>query len=199
VATSSSPTGPFNYRHKFLGGSPLVDTDDFAMFKDDDGSLYHLAVRKPDKAFVMGKMRDDYLFPAGEYTVCEGITEGTEAPAIVKKDGEYIMLASGSSGWKPNAARAFSAKSLHGPWTAHDNPVSGTNPHNGLGAGLTFGGQSSFTLKAEGRDNAYIALFDNNKPENPYESGYIWLPILFEGGKMSIPWQDTWNLKIFDR
>lgn len=194
VATSSSPTGPFKYRHKFLGGDSPEGTGDFAMFKDDDGSLYHLAVRKPDKAFVMGRMRDDYLLPAGEYTVCEGITQGTEAPAVIKKDGEYIMLASCSSGWKPNAARAFSAKSLHGPWTVWENPVSGTNPHTGLGADLTFGAQSSFILKVEGGKNAYIAMFDINKPEHPYESGYIWLPVLFEGSKISIPWQDAWSL-----
>ena len=199
VATSSSPTGPFNYRHKFLGGNSPEGTGDFAMFKDDDGCLYHLAVRKPDKAFVMGKMRDDYLFPAGEYTVCEGITQGTEAPSLVKKDGEYIMLASGSSGWKPNAARAFSATSLNGPWLAHGNPVSGMNPHNGLDAALTFGGQSHFILKVEGRNDAFIAMFDINKPEHPYESGYIWLPIFFNGPEMSIPWRDAWNLEVFNQ
>lgn len=198
VATSSSPTGPFSYRHKFLGGNSPEGTGDFAMFKDDDGNLYHLAVRKPDKSFVIGKMRDDYLLPAGDYTVCEGITKGTEAPAVIKKDGKYILLASGSTGWKPNAARAFSGESLHGPWTAWDNPVSGTNPHNGLGSELTFGGQSSFVLKVEGRENAYIALFDINKPEHPYESGYIWLPVLFEASKISIPWQDAWSLQFFD-
>lgn len=193
VATSQSPTGPFTYRHKFLGGNSPEGTGDFAMFKDDDGSLYHLAVRKPDKAFVASKMREDYMLPEGEYTVCEGITPKTEAPAVFKRGGGYFMLASGSSGWKPNAARAFWARSLTGPWTAHGNPVSGANPHNGLGADLTFGGQSNFVLKVENTENAYVAMFDINKPEHPYESGYIWLPIVFSGSEMSIPWQDAWS------
>ena len=79
VANSASPTGPFAYRHKFLGGNSPQGTGDFAMFKDDDGSLYHLTVRKPDKAFVIGKMRDDYLLPESDYRVCEGVTKHTEA------------------------------------------------------------------------------------------------------------------------
>ena len=82
VATSESPSGPFTYRHKFAGGNSPNGTGDFATFKDDDGSLYHLTVRKPDKAFVIGKMRDDDLLPEGEYRVAEGITRDTEAPAL---------------------------------------------------------------------------------------------------------------------
>lgn len=198
VATSQSPTGPFVYRHKFLGGNSPQGTGDFAMFKDEDGSLYHLTVRKPDKAFVVGKMRDDYLLPEGDYQVCEGVTERTEAPAVFKHGGEYHMLASGSSGWAPNAARGFSSTSILGPWMAHGNPVSGTNPHNGLGADKTFGGQSNFILKVEGRDDAYIAMFDINKPDHPYENGYIWLPIMLNGKGMVIPWRDSWALDVFD-
>jgi len=198
VATSQSPTGPFTYRHKFLGGNSPAGTGDFAMFKDDDGSLYHLSVRKPDKALVIGKMRDDYLLPEGEYKVAEGITRATEAPALMKKDGEYIMLASGSTGWAPCAARSFSATSIYGPWVNHGNPVSGTNPQNGLGPELTFGGQSNFILQVEGRKDAFIAMFDINKPEHPYESGYIWLPIMFNGNRISIPWVDSWELDVFD-
>ncbi|MBK1856232.1 family 43 glycosylhydrolase [Verrucomicrobiaceae bacterium 5K15] len=197
VATSPDPTGPFTYRHKFLGGNSANGTGDFAMFKDDDGSLYHLAVRKPNKEFVIGKMRDDYLLPEGDYKVAKGITKHTEGPALLKHMGQYIMLASGSTGWRPNAARQFSADSITGPWTPAKNPVSGKNPHNQLGAKLTFGGQSNFILKVEGKENAFIAMFDINKPDHPYESGYIWLPITLKGSKMSIPWRDSWSLDVF--
>lgn len=194
VATSSSPTGPFHYQHKFLGGNSPSGTGDFAMFKDEDGSLYHLTVRKPDKAFVIGKMRADYLMPEGKYEVCKGVTPKTEAPALLRKGHQYFMLASGSSGWKPNAARSFSATSLMGPWTDLGNPLSGTNPHNGLGPEKTFGGQSNFIIKVEGEKDEFIAMFDINKPEHPFESGYIWLPIKFEEDKMIIKWQDPWTL-----
>ncbi len=197
VATSQSPSGPFTYRHKFLGGNSPDGTGDFAMFKDDNGDLYHLTVRKPDKAFVIGKMRDDYLLPEGTYVVAEGITKGTEAPAVIKCQGRYWMLASGSTGWAPNAARAFSAGTILGPWVSLGNPCEGINPHNSLGPELTFGGQSACIVKVEGLKDAFIAFFDINKPEHPFESLYIWLPIVLDDGRMSIPWRDQWSAEHF--
>jgi beta-xylosidase len=197
VASSRSPSGPFTYHHKFLGGNSPEGSGDFAMFKEDDGSLYHLAVRKPDKSFVVGKMRDDYLLPEGPYHDAEGVPHATEAPAVFKREGRYWMLASGSTGWAPNPARALSADSILGPWTAHGNPCSGVNPHNKLGAELSFGGQSACIVEVHGRKNAAIAFFDVNRPEHPYESLYIWLPIGFENGRMSIPWRDEWSIDRF--
>lgn len=197
VATSASPNGPFVYLHKFLGANSPNGSGDFAMFKDDNGELFHLSVRKPDKAFVIGKMRDDYLLPEGEYQVAEGITKHTEAPALFKKDGIYHMLASGSTGWASNAARYFTSKSLFGPWEYHGNPCKGSNPYNGLGPEKTYGGQSTYIIPVEGVENACIAFFDINKPKHPYDNLYIWLPIQFENGKMTIIWQDSWNLEYF--
>lgn len=197
VATSQSPSGPFVYRHKFLGGNSPEGTGDFAMFKDDDGSLYHLAVRKPDKAFVIGRMRDDYLLPDGIYQTAEGVERATEAPAVIKRQGRYWMLASGSTGWEPNAAKALSATSILGPWVDHGNPCEGVNPHNKLGAELTFGGQSACIVEVHGNKDAAIAFFDINKPEHPFESLYIWLPITFAKDRMSIRWRDSWSMEHF--
>ena len=197
VAVSDSPLGPFDYSHKFLGANSPNGTGDFAMFKDENGDLFHLTVRKPDKAFVIGKMRDDYLLPDGKYEVCEGITSHTEAPAVFKRNGLYHMLASGSTGWEPNAARYFSSNSLYGPWEYYGNPCKGINPNNGLGPDKTFGGQSTFIIKVEGVDDGYIAFFDINKPDHPFENLYIWLPIDFIDDKISIPWNDSWDLDYF--
>jgi hypothetical protein len=101
------------------------------------------------------------------------------------------MLGSGSTGWAPNAARSFSADSIFGPWNDHGNPCEGVNPHNGLGPEFTFGGQSAFILNVEG--SIPIAIFDINKPDHPYESLYIWLPLSFASGQMRIPWRDEWS------
>ena len=198
VAVSESPLGPFEYKHKFLGGNSPNGTGDFAMFKDDNGELYHLTVRKPDKAFVIGKMREDYLLPVGRYEICEGITSHTEAPAVFKRNGVYHMLASGSTGWKPNAARHFSSNSLYGPWKYHGNPCKGINPHNGLGPDKTYGGQSTFIIRVEGIDEGYIAFFDINKPDHPFENLYVWLPIDMIDDKISIIWNDSWDLDYFE-
>ncbi|MEI6142140.1 MAG: family 43 glycosylhydrolase [Mariniphaga sp.] len=198
VALSDSPMGPFTYSHKFLGAGSPNGSGDYAMFQEENGDLYHLTVRKPDKAFVVGKMSDDYLLPKGEYVVCEGITEKTEAPAIVKRNGIYHLLGSGSSGWDPNAARYFTSKSLIGPWVSQSNPCEGVNPENGLGKEKTYGGQSTFILPVMGLKDACIAVFDINKPDNPITGRYIWLPIEWKDGKMSVSWRDSWDLSVFE-
>ena len=196
VATSCSPVGPFVYSHKFLGGNSANGTGDFAMFKDDDGSLYHIAVQKPSKKLVISKMTDDYMMPAEKYSICEGIEHATEAPALLKKDGTYYLLGSASTGWAPNAARSYSSNSLKGPWKNLGNPLYGINPHNGLGPNLSYGGQSNFIFKMPDSDN-YVAMFDINKPEHPFESLYIWLPLKIVEGRMHIEWINDWNISDF--
>ncbi len=198
VATASAPAGPFTYQHKFLGGDSPFGTGDFAIFQEDNGDLYHLAVRKPDKSFVIGKMSKDYLLPEEPYVVCEGITPKTEAPALIKRNGEYHLLGSESTGWLPNEARYFTSKSLKGPWVNHGNPCEGLNPENNLGKEKTFGGQSTAILTVVGKPDAYIAMFDINKPENPYDSRHIWLPITFIDNKFKITWLSNWDLSTFD-
>lgn len=198
VALSDSPSGPFTYSHKFLGAGSPNGSGDYAMFQEENGDLYHLTVRKPDHVFVVGKMSDDYLLPEDEYVVCEGINKSTEAPAIIKRNGIYHLLGSGSTGWEPNPARYFTSKSLKGPWMSHGNPCEGVNPENGFGKEKTYGGQSTFIIPLKGRKDAYIAVFDINKPENPSDSRYIWLPLTIQDDKFLITWRDTWGLNVFE-
>jgi hypothetical protein len=197
VATAKNVSGPFTYRHKFLGGSSPKGTGDFAIVRGDDGAMYHLAVRKPDKAFVAGRLRSDFLFSEGEYKLVEGIEHHTEAPAIVRRAEGFYLLGSGSTGWKPNAARSFFSTNLTGPYMPPRNPVMGVNPHNQLGPEKTFGGQISYIIPVVGKTNAYIAMFDQWKPEAPIEGGYIWLPLVFESGKPVVRWRDEWDLFVF--
>ncbi len=193
VAVARNPEGPFMYYHKFHGGGSPNGSGDFSMFKDESGDLYHLTVRKPDKTFVIGKMDEDYYYPKGEYLACDGIAPHTEAPVVIKKDGKYHLLGSGSSGWKPNAARSYTTDRLSGKWTYHGNPCKGINSFDHIGADSTFGGQSTCILQVQGIKNAYIAMFDIWKPENPVNGRYIWLPIEFISGKMSVSWYDSWS------
>ncbi|WP_343329211.1 family 43 glycosylhydrolase [Polaribacter staleyi] len=199
VAVANKPSGPFVYHHKFRGGGSPKGSGDFSMYKDDDNMLYHLAVRKPDKAFVIGKMDADYYFPEGDYQVCKGVKLHTEAPAIIKRNGVYHMLGSGSKGWNPNPARYHTTKNILGTWTFHGNPCYGFNPVDSLGMDKTFGGQASYIIPVQGKKDAYIAMFDIWKPKNPISGRYIWLPIDFSGGKMAISWLDHWKTAVFDK
>jgi beta-xylosidase len=197
VATATSPAGPFRFQHKFLGAGSPKGSGDFSMFRDADGTAYHLTVRKPDKALCIGRLRDDYLFPAGAYEVVPGVPAHTEAPAIMQRDGKYYMLGSGSSSWKPNAARALVADAITGPYTSLENPTQGVNPHNGLGPDKTFGGQISFIIPVVGKNDAFIAMFDIWKPELAIEGMYIWLPVEMRKGQPVIQWRDRWSMSHF--
>lgn len=197
VAISKKPSGPFIYKHKFLGANSPNGSGDYAMFTESDNSIFHLTVRKPDKIFVLGKLRADNLFPSENYQIAKGIERHTEAPCVINHQGKYYLLGSGSKGWAPNKARSFVADSLNGMFTNLGNPCIGRNPHNGIGADTSFGGQLSYILKVEGKKDAYIAMFDIWKPEKANEGLYIWLPLFFENGRPVIKWMSNWNLSVF--
>ena len=193
VATAAGALGPFQYQGKFTAAGSPSGSGDFAIHQDDDGGIHHIAVRKPDKALVVGRMSKDGLRPEGDYTVMEGITHATEAPALFKRKGRYHLLGSASTGWKPNPARIFVADKITGPYKALGNPCQGTNPHNKLGLEKTFGGQSTFVMPSPWNADEWIAMFDIWNPKDPVNAGYIWLPLRFENEKPVIRWQDQWK------
>lgn len=193
VATGRKPVGPFQYSHKFLGAGSFKGSGDFCMFQDEDGSVYHLTVRKPDKVFCIGRLQDNYLYPEGTYKVLTDIPLHTEAPAIIRSDSIYYMVGSGSSGWTPNAARSFLTQNLWGGYKDLGNPCKGINPYNELGPEKTFGGQISFILSVQQRPGCYIAMFDIWNPERASDGLYMWLPLRIENGTLLVEWKDRWN------
>ena len=78
------------------------------------------------------------------------------------------------------------------------NPCEGVNPENRFGKEKTYGGQSTFIIPVMGTKDAYIAVFDINKPENPYDSRYIWLPVTIQDDKFLITWRDRWGMSVFE-
>ncbi len=192
TASASKPLGPFKYEGKYTGGGSPNGTGDFGIYEDEVGTFWHIAVRKPDKNLVCGKLSKDGLRPAGDYTVMEGVTRATEAPVVFRRAGKIYLFASGSTGWNPNPTRMFVADRLTGPYESLGNPCQGMNPHNKLGPEKSFGGQSTFIMPVPGKENAWIAMFDIWKPNEPVNAGYIWLPLVFENEKPVIRWQDEW-------
>lgn len=145
---------------------------DMTLFVDDDGRAYHIYSSEENLTLHVAELADDYqshtgryirLFPGGH----------NEAPAIFKKDNTYWMIASGCTGWEPNAARLYSAPSIWGPWTKHPNPC------RGEGADKTFGGQSTFVLSLP--EGKYLFMADIWKPKSLMYSGHLWIPIRFDG------------------
>lgn len=197
VAQSDTICGQYKYKGRFLAANSDEGSGDFAIFKDKDGSIYHITVHKPTKWLYIGKLRQDGLRPDGPYLQLGGIERATEAPTVMYRDGKYYIFGSGSTGWKPNPARLYVSESLFGPYHNLGNPLKGENPHNGLGVDKSFGGQSTYILQL-GNSDDWIAMFDIWAPSAPITAGYIWLPIKFQGGQPVIEWIDEWDLSKFN-
>ncbi len=163
---------------------------DMTLYVDDDGKAYHIYSSEENLTLHIAELNDDYLSHSGKY-VRLAPAGHNEAPAIFKKDGTYWMICSGCTGWAPNEARMFSASSVMGPWTQHPSPCIGPNCE------LTFGGQSTFVQKVEGKEDAFLFMADIWRPEHPSDARYIWLPIQFRDGKPVIEWMDSWTLDVF--
>ena len=160
---------------------------DMTLFKDDDGTAYHVFASEDNSTMHVAELTGDYLDYSGRWwRVAEN--EWTEAPAVCKKDGWYYIIGSGCTGWKPNMARCYRARSMKGPWEFMGNPCKGgVNPANGLGPEKTWGGQSNYILKVS--DDLYLAMFDIWNPNNQEDSRLFWLPIEFnEQNMLAVRW-----------
>jgi beta-galactosidase len=214
VAVSDTPTGPFRYLGAFrpnAGIRPFNATDrefapgskeafirvlpggqmarDMTLFVDDDGKAYQFYSSEENQTLHVSQLSDDYLQPAGKYSrILAG--RAMEAPAVFKRNGKYYLIASGCTGWDPNAARSAVADNIFGPWTELSNPCQGP------GADLTFNCQSTFVLPVAGKPGQFIAMFDMWKKWDLQDSRYVWLPLSFDGeGRPIVKWRDQWSLQ----
>ncbi|HEY7090550.1 MAG TPA: glycoside hydrolase family 43 protein [Tepidisphaeraceae bacterium] len=180
-------------RRDYEGGQMARD---MTLFVDDDSKAYLIASAEENYTLNIHELNDDYTDFTGKWL--RVVPAGhNEAPALIKQNGRYYMLASGCTGWDPNPARVLAADNIWGPWKDVGNPCSGVNPANQLGPDKTFGGQSTFILPLPGKPGSYIAMFDIWRPRNLIDSGYIWLPASFDGNRMRIEWRDKWDLSVF--
>ncbi|WP_026776088.1 glycoside hydrolase family 43 protein [Polaribacter sp. Hel_I_88] len=167
---------------------------DMTLFKDDDGTAYHITASEENGTLIISKLSPDYLSLSKEYIrVFPG--GNNEAPAIFKKDGKYFMITSGLTGWDPNPARSAMADNMLGDWIKLGNPVRGTEKEKKT----TFYSQSTHILPVLGKKDAYIFMADRWRPKNAIDGRYVWLPIEFEDGKPIIKWYPDWNLDFFDK
>lgn len=163
---------------------------DQTVYVDDDGKAYHIFSSEDNLTLQIAELSEDYTFHTGRFVrVAAG--GQNEAPTIFKKDGTYWMITSGCTGWEPNKARMFSARDIMGPWKQHESPCVGPK------ADLTFGGQSTYVLKVEGRRDAFIFMADIWRPKHPSDARYIWLPVDFKNGLPVVEWRDEWTLEYF--
>jgi beta-xylosidase len=163
---------------------------DMTVYVDDNDKAYLIHSSEDNLTLHISELTDDYLDFTEKWTRVEPAGHN-EAPAVFKKDGFYYMITSGCTGWDPNEARSFRAKSIWGPWQPLGNPCVGKE------AELTFRSQSTYILPVEGKKDQFIFMADRWKPDNPIDGTYVWLPIKFDNEKLILEWFDKWNLDVF--
>ena len=190
-----------DWRSHFEGGQM---SRDMTLYRDpQDGKIYHVFASEDNSCLHIAELRADGLGYTGKWArISPG--DWTEAPALVKHGEWYFLIGSGCTGWRPNTARLYRAKSVWGPWERLGNPCRGIRPavkedawflkkaeikkeydtSRGIGGDLTWGGQSTGIFEAGG--TAY-AMFDLWRPDNAIDGRYVWLPIDFsDSGEISI-------------
>lgn len=188
VAVSDTPTGTFRYLHSFRPNDSM--SRDQTLFVNDDGKAYHIYSSENNATLHICLLSDDYLTPTRQFTR-NFIQQSREAPAVFKLDGKYYIVSSGCTGWDPNQAEIAVADSILGEWQVLGNPCTGTD------ADKTFYAQSTYVVPVVGRKNAFIAMFDRWNKTNLKDSRYVWLPLLFDENRITIPWHESWDLNVF--
>ena len=151
---------------------------DMTLYVDDDGTAYQITSSEDNATLHINKLTDDYQGFTGEYyRILPG--GSNEAPALIKHQGKYYLITSGTTGWSPNPARSFVADKIIGPYESLGNPVRGNDEEKAT----TFHSQSTFILPVVGKKETYIFMGDRWVPGNAIDGTYVWLPLTFEEGK----------------
>ena len=127
VADAEGPLGPFTVRKKLFD-----EAIDAHLFRDDDGRLYLYFVRLPGFQITVQPMASPtepaaessvVLQPESEWETRNGHV--TEGPWMIKKEGRYYLLYSGSGANTPDYAVGYAtATSPLGPFSrAEHNPI----------------------------------------------------------------------------
>lgn len=164
---------------------------DMTVYVDEQGKAYHITSSQDNLTLLISELTDDYLDFTGKYTT---VAPGgqNEAPCIFKRDGIYWMICSGCTGWAPNEARMFRAKSIWGPWEQMPaSPFVGeaAGYHN-MPANKTFGSQGTCII--DGVFGQPVFMADIWNPDHLSNSLHLWLPISFDDeGVPVIRWCDN--------
>lgn len=160
---------------------------DQTVFVDDDGKAYHIFSSEENQTTHIAELSDDYQSHTGKYKRLF-TNRSMEAPAICKRDGKYYFIGSGCTGWAPNKARMAYTTDLFGEWTELENPCVGE------GADKTFGGQSTYIIKVEGKPDTYIFCADIWRPKDAIDGRHLWLPMKWNGDQIEIEYKKEWSL-----
>lgn len=213
IATCDSPTGSFTFlkairpitndfgfssedrNHQKLFGGTVRDMN---LFVDDDGKAYVFYASEDNWTMYVVRLDDEFTGP--ETPALENKTwarifvrQMREAPAPFKHKGQYYLITSGCTGWRPNEAAYAVAVNILGPWEVKGDPCAGPL------AKTTFDSQSTFVLPVSGKSGNFIFMADRWNPRQLSDSRYVWLQFTMKSdGSFTIEWRERWDFSVAD-
>jgi len=192
VADKITDTFTFQGHHRPIDESCAVK--DCTLFQDTDGAAYFIYDRKvsgKSRCLHVVRLSDDYLHSTNVWAKIEAAAS-REAPAMVKRNGIYYLFTSGVTGWRPNAARYYTATHILGPYTDQGDPCTGPD------SSITYNAQSTQIFKVENLADAYILMLERHNTRLFTRCSYVWLPLRFPAeGKLRVGYQPKWGLDQF--
>ena len=184
IAISDTVDGDYRYLKSFR---PLgLESRDIGQFVDDDCTAYLIFESRPTKGFVIARLSSDYLNVEKQISLVPAPLEGG---ALVHYKGFYYVIGSHLSGWHPNPNVYATATSLEGPWTKFKDIA--------LPALKTYNSQSSTLLMITGtKATAVVFMADQWKPEDLWDSRYLWMPLRIGEGDLFLPEPRPWSINI---
>ena len=182
VAVSDRIDGDYHYVKSFR---PLDrESRDIGQFVDDDGSAYLIFESRPTKGFFIAKLSEDYLSVLQQVALVEAPLEGG---ALVHFHGLYYAIGSHMTGWRPNPNVYATSPTLSGPWSSfRDIAPPETNTYNS---------QSTMLLKVVGsKQTAVIFMADQWRPQQLWDSRYLWMPVEIGDGALYLPPPHNWTI-----
>ena len=192
VATADNIEGPYEFSSTFRPNDH--DSRDQTVFKDTDGKAYHFGSTDMNTNMNVALLSEDYLAPEQNPITETKILNGLsyEAPAIFKLGDVYFGLFSGCTGWNPNPGHSAWTTEILGKWNPSENFTVDEDK------GTTYHSQSTYVLKVEEYEDAYIYMGDRWNSSNVEVSNYVWLPLSMRSGYPVVKWHASWDLSIFE-
>lgn len=189
VATADKVEGPYTFLRTFRPNGEM--SRDQTVFVDGC-KAYQLRSSEDNQTMQCSELSENYCKPSSEWNRVI-INKQYEAPAIMKIGGVYFGMFSECTGWNPNSAHiCMTTDVMSNDWSELGNPCIDNN------ASTTYQSQSTFFLKVEGYDNAYMYMGDRWYSSNVQNSTYVWLPVHLRTGYPIINWYDNWKPSIFE-
>lgn len=193
--TSDAPGGPFvsvNTEDYIFG----ITMGDMGVFKDDDGSAY-LLVDTDDGGNANGtnkivKLNSSYTAQSSIIAAWTVSTNRTEALAMTKHNGNYILTGSKTAGW--NSSETWYKKSAT---LAGFSSVAWSNTPTAPTSTTSYNTQHDFILKIDG-SLATVYMFAGDRWSQDTGVGFgrnAWYPVVFSSSSVpKIIGDDSWTI-----